>query len=387
MKIAKKRNCQKGRPCGFTCIDPDEICRKELGQNISEGLGKVSEEVSSRDSLQENFLKILEKNSFSLPNRSFSSKDVANAVIQASNQLEGEAKENLRKMMSFVEKDKQNLVISTTHSYHNQVTDSSWVNSPEFKELTARAYAKGNPSDTVNKLRLDVENLDMNIERLLKKIEVFEKNGQDTKVVVANLLEARKERRIKLEELRYPDFAIAKKVLARDGVRGFTNSNSRNIILIDNPKGYGGFNKGRATDATLISKQIQDTMERRANWASLTPEQQSATFNIVGSLGKDKFNERLLATYVHEMGHQIHYRSGIEDPPPKSTTLGRALGRGISGYSNESYRETFAEAFVAFVFNPKALKQQDEPLYNWVRDNLDYALSNAGSSKLIPSFF
>lgn len=42
----KKRNCEKGKPCGATCIERRDICRKELQDNVSEGMSKVSKEVS-----------------------------------------------------------------------------------------------------------------------------------------------------------------------------------------------------------------------------------------------------------------------------------------------------------------------------------------------------
>lgn len=384
----KKRNCQKGRPCGFTCIDPTEICRKELGDSVSNGLSQVARDVSSRDKLQSDYASHVASRSFSLPDRKFGAMDLANAVIEASNQLQGEAKENFRKMMDFVVRDGQGLLVSTNKVDYDRdasrkgglnAYSGSWIRSPELERLMGETSGKVNPLNTVKRLEVSIEKLRETESRMLEKIKVLEDNGQDAKVAIQTLLETRKELRMKREALKNPDYAVAEKLIAHGSITGFTSSGSRYVVLSDS---YG-FDKGKPVDANLLSSQVQKTMEQRANWANLTPEQKANTHSIFGGL-RDGSVERVLGTYVHELGHQIHYRSGIEDPPYYSATLKRAEGRGLSGYSNASYRETFAEAFAAFVFNPTALKQQDSSMYNWVQKNLDLALRNAGSKTLVP---
>lgn len=384
----KKRNCQKGRPCGFTCIDPTEICRKELGDPVSNGLSKVASDVSNRDKLQSDYVGHVASRSFSLPDSQFGAKDLANAVVEASNQLQGEAKENFRKMMDFVVRDGQGLLVSTNKvDYDRRASgkgglnaySSSWVKSPELERLMDATSGKTNPIDRVKRLEASIEKLKETESRMLEKIKVLEANGQDAKVAKETLLETRKELRMKREALKNPDYAVAERFIARGGMTGFTSSGSRYVVLSDS---YG-FDKGKQVDANLLSSQVQKTMEQRANWSNLTPEQKANTHSIFGELRAGSV-ERVLGTYVHELGHQIHYRSGIEDPPYYSDTLRRVGGRGLSGYSNASYRETFAEAFAAFVFNPTALKQQDPAIYSWVQKNLDMALRNAGSNTLVP---
>lgn len=56
------------------------------------------------------------------------------------------------------------------------------------------------------------------------------------------------------------------------------------------------------------------------------------------------------------------------------------MAKGLTEYSSVNKFEAFAEAFVAFTFNPKALKQADEPLYDWVKGSMDAALSKAGAT-------
>lgn len=386
MRLYRKRNCQKGRPCGFTCIDPDEICRKELGYGLSQGLTKVSTEVGKRDAIQSNYESHLGRNNFSLPNTAFSAKDLADAVVQASNQLQGEAKENLRKMMDFVMRDGQGTVVSKSWvSYEKDAMNrgglnshSSWVRGPGIDRLMANTAPKFNPLSIAIRLRSDIEKLGVSEARLLKKVEELENRGMDAKAAKNSLLETRKEIRMKKEALRHPDYAIAKWFLAKEGVKGFTTSNHRFVTIISSDD----FQKGKIIDASLIRENVAKVLDRRAIPKPLTQDEMIATHNIYGAFEKGNTNERVLATYIHEIGHQIHYRSGIEDIPRQSST--KVIG--ISGYASQSHRETFAEAFVAFVFNPEALRSRDVVLYNWVKSNFETAMQRAGSSQLVPDF-
>lgn len=46
-----RRRCEKGKPCGATCIDRREICRKDLAKVVSNDASKVSKVVSTRGNL------------------------------------------------------------------------------------------------------------------------------------------------------------------------------------------------------------------------------------------------------------------------------------------------------------------------------------------------
>ena len=73
-----------------------------------------------------------------------------------------------------------------------------------------------------------------------------------------------------------------------------------------------------------------------------------------------------LTTYVHEMGHQIHYAAG------------RPVMTGTqwipSSYGGSNFMEQFAETFVQYVFDPVSLKKVSPNAYKWVDDAVAAAL-------------
>lgn len=99
-------------------------------------------------------------------------------------------------------------------------------------------------------------------------------------------------------------------------------------------------------------------------------------------------NDRVMATFVHEVGHMVHFASGdarntivkispalegnIRDADP-GNPLGGLLGdtkHFVSDYAMTNRLEMFAEAFTAFVVSPAALRQRSPDVYDWVDDVL-----------------
>jgi hypothetical protein len=73
-----------------------------------------------------------------------------------------------------------------------------------------------------------------------------------------------------------------------------------------------------------------------------------------------------LTTYVHEMGHQIHYVAGR---PAMAGTQWIP-----SRYGGSNYMEQFAETFVQYIFDPVSLKKVSPDAYKWVDDTVAAAL-------------
>ena len=73
-----------------------------------------------------------------------------------------------------------------------------------------------------------------------------------------------------------------------------------------------------------------------------------------------------LTTYVHEMGHQIHYAAN------RPAMAGKQWIPSIYGKGN--YMEQFAESFVQYIFDPVGLKKASPVAYKWVDDAVAAAL-------------
>ena len=80
------------------------------------------------------------------------------------------------------------------------------------------------------------------------------------------------------------------------------------------------------------------------------------------------------STFVHEMGHQVHYQAGAGN-------LGRQFlkMKGMTyptEYSRKNALEQFAESFTQYIFNPEGLQERAPRLYNWVDKTIDEAIKN-----------
>lgn len=59
---------------------------------------------------------------------------------------------------------------------------------------------------------------------------------------------------------------------------------------------------------------------------------------------------RVVATWAHEIGHQIHFKAGLPSPSDELATL--------TQYARTNEKEWFAEHFVAWLFAPEALSEE-----------------------------
>jgi len=80
------------------------------------------------------------------------------------------------------------------------------------------------------------------------------------------------------------------------------------------------------------------------------------------------------STFVHEMGHQVHFQAGM----PK---LGRRFLdlKGMTyptQYSRKDVAEQFAESFTQYIFNPEGLQKNAPRLYKWVDETFEEAMKN-----------
>ena len=79
-------------------------------------------------------------------------------------------------------------------------------------------------------------------------------------------------------------------------------------------------------------------------------------------------------TFVHEMGHQIHYQSGAASLGQQFRKLGGMTFP--TEYSRRNALEQFTESFVQYVFNPEGLQERAPRLYKWVDETLEQSLKN-----------
>ncbi|MGX9522487.1 phage minor head protein [Vibrio mediterranei] len=72
----------------------------------------------------------------------------------------------------------------------------------------------------------------------------------------------------------------------------------------------------------------------------------------------------LLTTWLHEMGHQVHYKAGLPAMIDAS---------GLTLYARTNDKEWFAEHFVLWVLVPDVLRQHDPAIFNHITDIMELA--------------
>ena len=75
-----------------------------------------------------------------------------------------------------------------------------------------------------------------------------------------------------------------------------------------------------------------------------------------------------LTTFVHEMGHQVHYAANR--PAMKGATWIP------SKYGGTNFMEEFAETFVQYIFEPVELKKASPNAFKWIDDAMKDALNS-----------
>lgn len=402
--LLKQKRCGTGKVCGRTCIERWKKCAVDMDVSISISLDKASDLLNAKkkpaeDHLSVKFSNHLRENSFSVPGRSYNGEDIAKMTNQVASELKGEAKVNFDKMREFVIKmgigvsvssnsDDPTLKLNKTapwtlsreyvnhldrlynSQYLNHLPESSPI--PALKLAKSFTEAKGLIESRlytiISELKKDKKE-DMEMKRQIKA-------GNETKKL-EKLLDINKGiREEKIKEIIALRNILSELVVAIPGSDGFTTNFQKSVVMVDNLKNR--FQRGVTTRAEDLRERISYIIKRRST--SETGEDiQYHTFTF-GSLNKG--NGNIMMTFLHEVGHQVHYKAGEDEPaPPKdSTSISRRKNQGLTGYSSYGLAhndgsEAFAEAFVAYSLNPEALKSHDKPLYDWVDNMINKSLS------------
>ena len=142
------------------------------------------------------------------------------------------------------------------------------------------------------------------------------------------------------------------------------------------------------------AERIRNAIKASVSAASNGTPKKVVFADLWGQTGKTtwKSKEGWAATYVHEMGHQIHWAGGttsINDYLPEALRKA-AAGRGPeaiaamdelrklrwtpSEYGSSNGYERFAETFVQWVLAPEKLKAANPAAYDWIVDTVSKAM-------------
>ncbi|MRE02420.1 F protein [Vibrio parahaemolyticus] len=133
---------------------------------------------------------------------------------------------------------------------------------------------------------------------------------------------------------------------------GFTSKHWNHVVV-----------KAKSTDTLkrVTAEQLREAMER-AMVLSATSQQYSLS-TIVKAMYGD--SARVVNTWAHEMGHQIHFKAGSPAAP---------VAYGITQYSEQNEFEWFAEHFVVWLFAPEALNDRYPEVFSFITDTVNKAI-------------
>lgn len=127
---------------------------------------------------------------------------------------------------------------------------------------------------------------------------------------------------------------------------GFTNPRWDHVVV-----------RAKSTDALrrVTAKQLQEAIERALTLSA--SEKQFSLSTVVQAMHGDA--ARVMNTWVHEMGHQVHFKAGSPVPP---------FGFGLTRYAEKNHYEWFAEHFTAWLFAPEQLQTLYPDIFDYVTD-------------------
>jgi hypothetical protein len=156
-----------------------------------------------------------------------------------------------------------------------------------------------------------------------------------------------------------------------EGVSGFTSVGRNNIVVRSRS------NYKPVKDLKEVVAVIKGSVKAAGKGKPFRHSGGDSFGELTGFLGPQEW----IGTYVHEMGHQIHYaankvklsfRKVLElNPYDKDITVGTWIP---SEYGSSNYLEQFAETFVQYIFDPVGLKKVAPEAYKWVDNAVATAL-------------
>ena len=252
-----------------------------------------------------------------------------NKAFDLMEEMEGLAGENARKLRQFIEK--KQVFCNWSNGREGNIRAGRqkydyFLNNPLFKQSIQRSIKNSNVIGFTDTLR--------SVERAL-----------DT------------------NDFRFVSYELKRSYTAggkgRKLMNGMTTKGSNHIVL-----------KAKGKQKAIKSvKQMQDDVKDAVNYAKNNQNNPNwDRSNYWSAHGKGRFDEGTswLKTYVHEMGHQVHYTNNLNKLDSYDWIP--------SAYGTGNYKERFAETFVQYIFSPVELKKASPSAYKWIEETLDASL-------------
>lgn len=143
---------------------------------------------------------------------------------------------------------------------------------------------------------------------------------------------------------------------------GFTHPDFPYVVIRSN----GSSGEPFSVDAETLNKVVSRALGRYNNDDKPNP-------STVSSIGKTASDTGAFLTYIHEVGHQVHYAIGEPSIPEN-------LPR-ISRYSEVNDQEWFAEHFALWMIDANKLRRFNPEIADFIEDSVNRAIASNSQSE------
>lgn len=374
----------EGVKCGDGWINPNFTCHK--GKGSAAAPPAPSDELNTEDpDTRLAFMKAMRGRSVARPGASYTGNSLASALLVLCDKP-GLVGENARRTAKFLMDSNVVTVIdgvSPMHLQRGRPGTPQRIRDSDVDHLLEEA--------TISKLEAAeplVRKIAHNVRDLRAKIEINEEGlklrKEEAKLLGWDTSNQIEEHRASIkwakEDLQTNYRALAGALMGRPDANGLAGRNGV-MRMRDEPSVDYRWEARNLDDADMIFR-IERQVE---NYGGLD---RSNSFSLPGK--PSKRNEMVFATYIHEVGHMVHFASGDArgnrakmpenlakqvkevnpDAPLGSNLFAIDSKYFVSDYSATNHLELFAESFTAFAVAPYELRRRSPEIYSWVDDTL-----------------
>lgn len=143
---------------------------------------------------------------------------------------------------------------------------------------------------------------------------------------------------------------------------GYT-SNTENYVVMPTDQQTGAFGAARPSEIPASIAQVIKTRKESTRINELIGSMSQSAAWVDGTA-----HTRRIITWVHEMGHQVHFRAGTPDMPKWM------INKRLTQYSYTNHKEFHAEHFAAWVLNREAMLEWNPDLVKYFDDMMEKVL-------------
>jgi len=171
-------------------------------------------------------------------------------------------------------------------------------------------------------------------------------------------------------KLKWQPYSLANVVNIHEGVNGYTTPVFRHITVATNSRGR---RDALAINPGHLNGLIEGIASNRASVNSMA-------WTITSEIPPGNADTRVLTTYLHEMGHQVHYKAGHFSHRVNgewvSPVFRPTKAKDLTIYATSNDMEWFAESFSAWMIDAEAYWDFDPVGAQFVEDTIKAVLAN-----------